>query len=649
MNIVIVIGILVTLVTCVPVFTQMRKHPQGLHILFFAEMWERFSYYGMRGLLIFYLTQHFLFDDRFAQSQYGAYTSLVFLMPLLGGFLADKYIGTRKAIAFGALLLVAGHFLMGAEGSPATQSLEYNGERYEFVVEGRGNNRQVSLAVGDENYDFSATNDGGLQIEGLPAGSSLPSVLQAGTYELLEPERDSVFVGIFYLALSLIIMGVGFLKANISSIVGQLYQQGDPRRDPGFTLYYYGINLGAFWASILCGYLGQTVGWWAGFGLAGVGMALGWFVFMRRRLLFFTAGPAQLPDDVGLPPDPQALRTPVLAGLNREQLIYIGGLVGVGIIWFLVQSPPAAILNALNSMMAVFGGGESESQAHAHIGLALGVGSVVILGYLAFFMARECTVVETQRMIFALILIGVSVLFWTLFEQAGSSLNQFADRNTQLPNSGFFTVTASQVQSFNAGFILIFAPVFSAIWAFLGSRSLDPNPALKFALALVQVGLGFWVLVWGAQFADENYRVPLVFLGLLYLLHTTGELCLSPVGLSMVTKLSVARVVSTMMAVWFLSSAWAQFLAGLLAQRTATDTVAGQVLDPAAALETSVGVFKEIGLWAIVLGAGLGAVSFVLKRLAHEDKGVLSDAGKTAHIQPDPASPHPARPAEGDV
>ena len=260
MDIVFLAGIVITLVTAIPVLIQLRTHPRGLVILFFAEMWERFSYYGMRGLLIFYLTQHFLFDDKTAQGQYGAYTSLVYLLPLVGGFLADRWLGTRKAVAFGALLLVAGHLTMAFEGTPVTQVLHYQGASYDFQVTGRGEDRAVKLKVGEAAYDWGAAAGGGLEIKGLPQGAALPSVLPKGSYELTKRDATPVFKDILYLALALIIMGVGFLKANISSIVGQLYPKGDPRRDPGFTLYYYGINLGAFWASLLCAALGTYVG-----------------------------------------------------------------------------------------------------------------------------------------------------------------------------------------------------------------------------------------------------------------------------------------------------------------------------------------------------------------------------------------------------
>ncbi|EAP90816.1 peptide transporter [Oceanicaulis alexandrii HTCC2633] len=602
MNIVVLAGIVITIATAIPVFLEMRKHPKGLHILFFAEMWERFSYYGMRGLLIFYLTQHFLFSDSEASSQYGAYTALVYLLPLLGGYLADRYLGNRKAIAFGALLLVAGHATMGIEGEPAREALVYQGQQYELVAEGRGSNRSVMIEVDGAEYSFSANSEGDFEIAELPSTASIPAVLPQGQFEIERVERDRMFLNIFYFALALIIMGVGFLKANISSIVGQLYEENDPRRDGGFTLYYYGINLGSFWAAILCGLLGETVGWWAGFGLAGLGMALGWVVFVRGRALFFLPG-KNLIDHVGNPPSQEKLKAKALGPINTEWLIYGIGLVGVVVVWFMVQ--------AHTIRFTVLGMGEQDLLA-----LFLLIGGLGFLSYVVFYMVNSCTKVEAQRLILALILIIVSVVFWALFEQAGSSMNLFAARNTDL-SVGPFEITASQTQSFNAGFILLFAPVFAAIWAFLAKLRKNPNTPLKFALALVQVGLGFMLLVWGTQFAGDDYRVPLIFLAGAYLLHTTGELCLSPVGLSAITKLSPGAVVSTMMAGWFLSSAFAQYVAGIIATFTATDTVAGQVLDPAAALNGYAAVFGSIGLFAIVLGVIFGVLSFWLKGLGH--------------------------------
>jgi POT family proton-dependent oligopeptide transporter len=581
-NVVVVVGVFITVVTGIPVLIQLRNHPPGLRVLFFAEMWERFSYYGMRGLLIFYLTEQFLFSDDFSQGQYAAYTTLVYLLPLLGGFLADRWLGTRKAIIFGALLLVAGHFTMAIEGKPAVQTLAFAGRTYDFKAEGRMDGRTVCLKVDAGCYAVSAAPGGGMAIAGIPATASLPSVLPKGAYKLAVKDRDPVFVDVLYLALALIIMGVGYLKANISSIVGQLYPQGDPRRDPGFTLYYYGINLGAFWASALCGLLGQSVGWWAGFGLAGVGMLAGLAVFIWGKPLL---------EGRGEPPDPVALAAPRFGPISLEWSLYFAGFVGVAVVWLMVQH-------------------------YEIMGWMQLVGWIGALGYLGWFMARHGPVVR-DRLILAIVLIIASIVFFTLFEQAGSSLNQFAERNTLLPNKGFWTISPAQTQSFNAGFILIFAPVFSALWAWLGTRAKDPDPTVKFGLGLVQVGLGFFVLVWGAGFHDAGFRVPMIFLALAYLLHTTGELCLSPVGLSEMTKLAPAKLISTLMAVWFLASSAAQYLAGLVAKLTAAETVAGQVLDPAGALVTYTTTFRNIGIVGVAVGVVLLAASPWLKRLAH--------------------------------
>jgi POT family proton-dependent oligopeptide transporter len=576
------VGILVTLVTGIPVFVQLRKHPRGLFVLFFAEMWERFSYYGMRGLLVFYLTQHFLFSDDYSQGQYAAYTSLVYLLPVIGGFIADRYLGTRKAIVFGALLLVAGHGMMAVEGAPATQVLSYGGQSYEFVAEGRSSERSVKLKVDGAEYAYGATDSGDFEIIGLPANASLPAVLPKGGYELSVTGREKVDV--FFLALALIIMGVGFLKANISSIVGQLYTEHDPRRDPGFTLYYYGINLGAFWAALACGWLGMNIGWWAGFGAAGVGMLLGLIMFILGKPLL---------EGHGEPPEPAVLKEKVGGIINREWLIYVLGIVGVGVIWLIVQR-------------------------QALIGWMLFIGSFIVLGYLIWFMITQVGKIQRERMTLALIMVVAAVVFFTMFEQAGSSMNLFAQRNTEL----LYGITAAQTQSFNAGFILLLAPLFSIVWAWLGTHGRDLSIPMKFALSLIQVGLGFMILVWGSHFANEAYRIPMIFLVGAYLLHTTGELFMSPVGLSMITRLSAAAVISTMMAVWFLASSFAQFLGGIIAKLTSSETVAGQVLDPKGSLETYASVFQMIGLWSIGIGFVFVGLSFFIKKWSHDEADV---------------------------
>ena len=480
----------------------------------------------------------------------------------------------RKAVAFGALLLVAGHLTMAYEGKAATQTLTYAGQAYEVTSSGRMEDLKARLIVGGKPYEFGPAKTGGLEIKDLPVGAPLPSVLPEGAYKMTA-KQDKVGVNAFYLAVSLIIMGVGFLKPNISSIVGQLYPQGDPRRDAGFTLYYYGVNLGAFWAAIICGLLGQYVGWWAGFGAAGVGMAMGWVAFMLGRPML---------QGKGEPPNPEHLAAPFIGPLNREWLIYILGLAGVGAIWLLVPR------NEL-------------------VGKALIASILASAAFIIYIIARVCqTWQERQRMFLAVILVLGAVVFFTLFEQAGTSLSLFASTTG---------MGAAQTQSFNAGFILLFAPIFAAMWTWLGARGMDPDPTLKFGLGLVQVGLGFMVVVWGAGLHDAAFKMPLILLALLYMLHTTGELFLSPVGLSQITKLAMPTVVSFMMAVWFLASSVAQYVGGAIAGLAGTETVGGQVLDPGAALAASVHVFNLLGMAGMAIGVGFIGLSFVTKTWAN--------------------------------
>jgi len=621
MNIVIMLGVLITLVTGFPVLMQILKnHPKGLLICFFAEMWERFSFYGMRGLLIFYLTQHFLFPDDVASGQYGTYGSLVYLLPLIGGIVADRYIGTRKAIMFGAILLVMGHGLMAVEGSPAQQVINVGTETYATQVVERGDTRVAQVVVDGRGYDYAANSSGGVTVTGLPATSPLSAVAPE---QLRVTTIKSTGEPWFFLALSLIIMGVGFLKPNISTLVGQLYPQGDPRRDSGFTLYYYGINLGAFWASVLCGYLGQTYGWGWGFGLAGIGMLAGLIVFWLGKPLLQGKGDS---------PYPELIKKPLIGPINREWLIYLLAFVGVGLLYFVVPN-------------------------HTLVGQGLLLSTIAALAFITWFIVFKLKgdKVARERMMLAMVLIFGSAVFFTLFEQAGSSLNLFADRNVDLsltqsagtflgmtygtpaqiaaaglPATGLWidtSITAAQTQSFNAGFILIFAPIFAALWAFLGQRRMDPNPVMKFGLGIIQVGLGFLVVVWGANsgMVDDAFRTPLVLLGLLYMLHTTGELFLSPVGLSQITKLSVASIVSFMMAVWFMASAIAHFLGGEIAKLAGTDTVGGQVTNPEAALQTSLDTFNMIGLWGVGIGVAFILISFVIKHWSHGADGGPAD------------------------
>jgi len=485
-------------------------HPRGLFVLFFAEMWERFSYYGMRAILIFYLLQHWLFAEEKAYVIYGAYTALVYITPVVGGYLADRWLGQRKAVQFGAILLVIGHGLMAFEGS------------------------------------------GG---------------------------QDSPMLNVFWLALAFIIMGVGFLKANISVLVGQLYGQGDPRRDPAFTIFYMGINLGAFLGALIVGYLGQTWGWGWGFGAAGVGMLLGLIVFVWGRPYLLGHGEA---------PDAAELKRPVM-GVPREWLIYLGALVGVVVVWFLVQ------------YQSVVGG-------------LLGFTGAAVVAYLLYTSVAKLDKVDRDRILAALFLIALQPLFWALFEQAGSSLNVYTDKQVDRNIFGW-EIPASMFQSLNSAYIILLAPVFAWLWLWLAKRGWEPSTPAKFGLGLIQLGAGFLVLVAGVLATATGDVTPVIFIFLIYLLHTMGELCLSPVGLSAMTKLAPAKLMSLMMGTWFLSSAAGNFIGGLIAQATS-----GHGGEAAADAGTVImDVYSKIGWLAVGVGVGVILVSPFIKRLMHED------------------------------
>ncbi|QZH76244.1 MAG: peptide MFS transporter [Erythrobacter sp.] len=475
-------------------------HPKGLFLLFMAEMWERFSYYGMRALLIFYLVQHWLFSDSEASIIYGAYTALVYITPVVGGYLADRYIGQRKAVLFGAVLLTFGHFFMAFEGS------------------------------------------GG---------------------------QDDPIINVFWLALALIIVGSGFLKANISVIVGQLYSRTDIRRDPAYTIFYMGINVGAATASIICGYLGQTYGWQYGFGLAGFGMLLG--------LVFFVIGKPLLLGK-GEPKDPAKI-----AGM-KEWGIYGAGLAMVALCWLAVQY-------------------------QALVGYVVGGFGGALVLYVLFTAVTKLAPEERDRIFAAMFLILTSIVFWALFEQAGSSLNLFTDRHVDTAG-----VNASMFQSVNAIYIVLLAPLFAMLWQGLARKGAEPSTPMKFGLAIIQVGLGFLVLVWGSEAAGIDVPTPVIFIFLIYLLHTTGELCLSPVGLSAMNRLAPAHMASLIMGTWFFASATGNFAAGMIAAATG-----GEGVGEEAGKQVVLDVYWTVGLYAVGIGLAVMVLSPLIKKMMHLD------------------------------
>jgi POT family proton-dependent oligopeptide transporter len=474
---------------------EVLGHPRGLFVLFYAEMWERFSFYGMRALLILYLTKHWLFADGDANLTYGAYQSLVYMTPVLGGVLADRWLGQRKAVVFGGVLLALGHLLM--------------------AVEGRG-------------------------------GTSDPTI------------------NVFWLALAFIIVGSGFLKGNISVIVGQLYGIADPRRDGAYTIFYMGINVGAALGAVLVGYLGETIGWAYGFGLAGVGMIAG--------LLIFMAGKPALRGQ-GEPPAP--LLRP------RELLLYAVGLASVAMIWLLIQ------------YQDVIGG----------LLLVAGIAMLAYTLYEAFKLPKE----PRERIFAILFLIALNPVFWGLFEQAGGSLNLYTDRYVDRQG-----VPASVFQSVNSIYIVLLGPVFVALWSWLGKRGLEPSAPAKFGLALAQVGLSFLVFVGGAKGAGMAALTPVIFVFLIYLLQTTGELCLSPVGLSAMTRLAPLHLVSFIMGSWWYMTAAGNFVAGKIGEATGGES--GEM-----SKELTLSIYGTIGWVTIGIAVAVLLLSPLVKRWMHLD------------------------------
>ncbi len=488
-------------------------HPKGLAVLFFTEMWERFSYYGMKALLIFYLVDHFLFTDDPAYEIVAAYIALAYVTPILGGYIADRFLGYRRAVLLGGILIMCGHIGMAVEGAEATLAAD---------------------------------------------GAVL---------------RDYVSLQVLFFSLALIVVGTGLLKSSISSMVGTLYKQNDTRRDAGFTIFYMGINLGAFLAPIVCGALAQAYGWSYGFGAAAVGMAAG--------LVTLTVWKAPLAG-YGEPPEHGALSTPVLGPLNRGHAVILGTLLCVLPVWFLVQNT-ALVGNLLSGVV---------------------VGALVLTGV---FASLRLEPTDRDRIFVVLLLFPFSVLFWAFFEQMGLSFALFALRAVDLQILGF-GITAPQIQAINPGFIFIFAPLVAWLWVVLGRGGREPRLPVKYALALFQLGLGFAVISFGASITGDGAKVPLFWLAFGLLLHTTGELCVSPVSLSAVTKLSPARMVGYVMGLWFLTNAAANFVAGKIAGLTSIKAAPGAAIDVTQAVDVYGEAFAVMAIWPI---AGAGVVLLV--------------------------------------
>lgn len=582
-------------------------HPRPLFLLFTTEAFERFGYYGMRAILTIYLLRHFLFDQDQAAVIYGAYTSLVYLTPIIGGYLADKYLGSRNAVKLGALLMAVGYFGLTAQGPTARDFVHIGANTYavETVFDAEDNAASYLIDNAGARHAIASDGAGGLTFAN-PGGEIPAAVTQAQYHKTTE--RNALFQSLNMLALALIIVGTGFFKPNISTMVGQLYSAADRRRDAGFTIFYMGINLGAFFGQAFLPPVRAAFGFNLPFLLAAVGMLISLVIqFASDRPL----------KAYGNPPHPEGLKQRVL-GLPVGWLIGILSVAAVAPIWWLMNNDPAiggAIMSVMPEALKSFVGRAPVVNTLLLSVYAVGFGGMFIYSLLALRGA------ERGRMIVAVLLCLVSALFWALFEGAGTSLTFFADSNIdrRVPFTNW-VMPPEQVQFFNAIMIVLLAPVFSAIWLALGKVRLEPPTPVKFSLGLIFVGLANMALILGTQFHNAAYLIGLEWMALLYLLQTIGELCLSPVGLSMVTRLSVPRLVGMMMGLWFLATSLGLLAAGLIASAMSTATFGGHVIDPAASMNAFVDVGGKVGMTAIGVGVVLLLISPLLVRLTGDGK-----------------------------
>lgn len=494
---------------------QVLGHPQGLFYLFFAELWERFSFYGMRALLTLYMV-NVIFEalaerDLATAAVYASYGSLVYASTVIGGKISDQILGMRNSIFLGGILMAIGHFVLAIESDIA-----------------------------------------------------------------------------FFLALSLIIVGNGFFKPNISTFVGTLYEKGDPKKDSGFTIFYMGINIGGWVAPLLCGWLAAKYGWHYGFGLAGIGMLTGLIVFWKgiKKNVF---------GNRGLPPNDQVMDKKVL-GIKQGILIPILTVLSAPLIAFLLSSYKAVATEGL------FGGQNIVNIIFQGIG-------ITVLAYLAYEMYKA-TLDERKKLFTAVLITVFMTIFWGFHELSGSVITLFAARNIDLDG----IMTAAQTNSLNSMFIIILAIPISMMWTWLSKRNSNPRTPYKFGLGLLFAGISFYVLAMSGASANENGLVPFAYLLLMYLLLSVGELFMSPVGLSKITDLSPKRIVAFMMGVWFLSSAFAFQIVGFIGKQLAIESTDKNVggFDT---LEIYTGGFDLIAKYAIAAGLIVLVASPLIKKL----------------------------------
>jgi POT family proton-dependent oligopeptide transporter len=465
-------------------------------------MWERFTFYGLRALLVLFLVDAvsgggYGFDDRTATAIYGLYTAAVFMAALPGGWIADRLIGAQRAVLAGGALMTLGSLMLAIPGPPSS----------------------------------------------------------------------------FFAGLAVIVVGVGLLKPNVSTLVADLYPEGGGRRDAGFTVFYMGINLGAFIGPLFSGWLAHQYGWRVGFLAAAVGMPFGLLQFWLSRHLLPASGAAPHRADGG-------------AGMRRDWLILAALAVA------LVAAAAVLMSGAIEVNPAPL----AKSAAFVLVGMAVAY-------FLYLFLGAGLDATERRRVGVVVVMFVACALFWSGFEQAGSSMNLFAQRYVDRAIGGF-EVPAGWFQSVQPAFVILFAPVFSALWIGLARRNLNPAAPLKFAFGLLLMGLGFLFMVKAAGIAAGGMQSPAYWLVLTYLLHTFGELCLSPVGLSTVTKLAPARYVGQMMGVWFLASSLGKLTAGLIAGSFDPNDVAAMP-----------GRYMDIVLYGCAVGVVLLLISRPVTRL----------------------------------
>ncbi|MEM8526600.1 MAG: oligopeptide:H+ symporter [Bacteroidota bacterium] len=490
-------------------------HPRGLMYLFFAELWERFSFYGMRALLTLYMVNEIfkalVERDIAAAAVYASYGSLVYASTVIGGRVSDKILGMRSSIFLGGILMALGHFVLAIENNIA-----------------------------------------------------------------------------FFLALSLIIVGNGFFKPNISTFVGSLYEKGDPKKDSGFTIFYMGINIGGFVAPLLCGWLAAKYGWHYGFGLAGIGMLAG--------LIFFWSGiRSNVFGDKGLPPDPETYEKKVL-GIPQKTFVPIVAFLSAPLIAYILASYKA------------IAGGESFLGDQNYVNLIFKLIGVAVIIYMTMIMVKA-TPDERKKLFMAILITFFMTMFWGFHELSGSVITLFAARNVDLS-----VINASQTNALNSMFIILLSIPISLLWTYLSKKNLNPRTPYKFGFGLLLAGISFYILALSGGSANEQGLVPFAYLLIMYLILSIGELFMSPVGLSKITDLSPQRIVAFMMGIWFLSSAYAFQIVGFISTQLAVESTDANVggFDT---LDVYINGFDLIAKYSI--GAGLIVVIFspLMKRL----------------------------------